>query len=473
VKHCETLTRMSGGYGKDDATRLKGGAGSPVVERPDARGPLSQDRGGGEATGPGIAVIRGSGRHGKTLSQEKAPTSSPKLTFQSHGGGLYRHVPSGAWYERPWIDGKRTWRKLDSAKQGEARGELAARRSSQARSRLGLAINPYAGGQTVAAILDEYERSGFPDRHRRGRNDKARATETRNTGYLRRIIGDVPAASITAQVCDHYADTRRRETADSGRNGSRTVDVELQTLSNALSYARRIGMTIANPLQHGRPRYHRASEARHARDCSPSSGNELHLLARTIAEDPRGEALAWQCLLSALTGCRTSEIIRLRFDAPPRKPGNVEGEWLWIERSKGGVNPYVVLHPDLKACMAAHLRWHQEKHPESPWWFPSPRKKGAPVESTSLVHAISRAAGALGLGQRTSHGLRAFYVTVRRSQGISDGQIAAEIGDKSVALISTTYGQVPPGWRGGPELSWVPTDGNPSFWDAHNPAKSE
>jgi hypothetical protein len=45
----------------------------------------------------------------------------------------------------------------------------------------------------------------------------------------------------------------------------------------------------------------------------------------------------------------------------------------------------------------------------------------------------------------TSHGMRAYYVTVRRSQGIKDGQIAAEIGDKSgVALIVSTYGDLPP-----------------------------
>jgi integrase len=191
-------------------------------------------------------------------------------------------------------------------------------------------------------------------------------------------------------------------------------------------------------------------------------------LARALADDPRGEVLAWQLIFSALTGCRTSEILRLRTDAAPRKPGFIEGDWLWIERSKNGVNPFVVIHPDLRAAIAGHRQWLAAKSPQGQgaWWFPSPRKPGAAVEATSLIQAMTRIVGALGLDKRTPHGLRAYFVTVRRSQGISDGQIAAEIGDKTTSLISTTYGQVPPGWKGGPDLTWQPTDGNPAFGNA-------
>jgi len=407
-------------------------------------------------------------RNGHQGGPEGGRVAHPLKAFTSAGGGLYRHNPTSSWYERPWVDGKRTWRKLQALTPKQAREEIALKRADQARSRLGLAINPYAGGQTIAAILDAYERAGFPDKHRQGRSEKARAEEQRRTGSLRRIIGEEPIASLSAPVCDRYADFRRAELKAIGRDGSRAVDLEIQALSNALNYAQRTGMAIANPIRHGRPRYHRASRARHARDCSPASGNELHLLARTLAEDPRGEVLAWQLLFSALTGCRTSEILRLRTDAAPRKPGFIEGDWLWIERSKNGVNPFVVIHPDLRACIEGHRKWLAAL-PEKwrgPWWFPSRRVPGQPTETTSLSHALYRVAPALGLGDRTAHGLRAYFVTVRRSQGISDGQIAAEIGDKTSSLIATTYGQVPPGWRGGPELCWIPTDGNPAFWEA-------
>ena len=55
--------------------------------------------------------------------------------------------------------------------------------------------------------------------------------------------------------------------------------------------------------------------------------------------------------------------------------------------------------------------------------------------------------------------MRAFYVLIRRSWGIDDGQIAVELGQRSGAgLIATTYGDVPPNWRngGGPKLKWLP-----------------
>ena len=78
----------------------------------------------------------------------------------------------------------------------------------------------------------------------------------------------------------------------------------------------------------------------------------------------------------------------------------------------------------------------------------------------------------------TSHGMRAFYVLVRRSWGIQDGVIAVELGIGSgPELIARTYGAVPANWRngGGPRLSWLPT-GEPAWaklarngWQAEQP----
>ena len=387
--------------------------------------------------------------------------------FRSFGAGLYQHGACGTWYERPWIDGKRTWRKLEARTQKEARQELIARRADQARSKLGLAVNPYAMGRTLSDVLDCYARAGFLNKHRQGRPEKARLTEERNVANLQRLLGMVAVERFAIPDCDRYADIRRRECADRGREGSRTVDMELQTLSNALGAAVRAGLILSNPLSNARPRYRSAASARKSRDLAPESGTELHRLAFALAEDERGwgEVLAWQLIFAALSGCRTSEILRLRRNAPSRKPGNIEGDWLWIERSKKGVNPFVLLHQDLRDAIAGHQDWLQRRFPQSPWWFPSPRVPGEPVDDTSLAHALARIAKGLGLDHRTPHGLRAYFVTVRRSQGISDGQIAAEIGDRSVALIASTYGQVPPAWRGGPGLSWRPAPGEKTFWD--------
>jgi hypothetical protein len=59
----------------------------------------------------------------------------------------------------------------------------------------------------------------------------------------------------------------------------------------------------------------------------------------------------------------------------------------------------------------------------------------------------------------TSHGLRALYVWVRRSQGADDSQIAFEIGHSSPLMIQRVYGSCPPHWRTGkaPNYSCRPT----------------
>jgi hypothetical protein len=73
----------------------------------------------------------------------------------------------------------------------------------------------------------------------------------------------------------------------------------------------------------------------------------------------------------------------------------------------------------------------------------------------------------------TSHGMRAFYVLARRSQGATDEQIAWEIGHSSNgACVKTTYGGVPENWRngGGPNLSWLPAVAKPA-WETIPPPK--
>ena len=54
---------------------------------------------------------------------------------------------------------------------------------------------------------------------------------------------------------------------------------------------------------------------------------------------------------------------------------------------------------------------------------------------------------------------------MRRSQGVSDAQIAAEIGDSSGAgIIASTYGSIPPNWSGSTApLGWLPAAGAPAW----------
>jgi hypothetical protein len=113
------------------------------------------------------------------------------------------------------------------------------------------------------------------------------------------------------------------------------------------------------------------------------------------------------------------------------------------------VNPFAEIHDHLAQLIQAHRQWLGDR---SVWYFPG-RDPSQPVSLTSLTSALLRMTG----NRVNSHGLRSFYVTTRRSQNVSDAQIAAEIGDQTVALISTTYGDRPPSWwNGNKPMSWLP-----------------
>lgn len=75
------------------------------------------------------------------------------------------------------------------------------------------------------------------------------------------------------------------------------------------------------------------------------------------------------------------------------------------------------------------LRW-PFRHSGTGGWRHIELEPGAVIEKGALAHALVRLRPNLGR-KITSHGLRAFYVTIRRSHGILDSQIAYEIGHTS------------------------------------------
>lgn len=388
----------------------------------------------------------------------------PKYTRLADG--IYRDERTSNFYERPTVNGKRTWRKLDARTLKIARDMLAARRTTQARAQEGLARSPYAPPvATVGTLVDGYVKAGCPDKHFRARTGKQLSQEICRTKKLSELMGEVVADDLRTRHCLTYHSARVSQVR-AGSSGNRTVDLELSTLSSILRWALRRGLIDADPLHGRRPPRFQPSPERKCREAMPADANELHALAAHLFDDRRSEALGWQMLLESFTGCRTIEVLKMRWDAAPHRAGYVDGEHLWLERAKRGVNPFVLIHPALRSLLDELKRWRKIRRPKSPWFIPSYRHDGRdPIDSCSLTHALQKASALLCNGApRTSHGLRAYYVTVRRSQGISDGQIAAEIGDSTgAAIISSTYGDVPPNWRGGEAMSWMPPDGIPAW----------
>jgi hypothetical protein len=194
----------------------------------------------------------------------------------------------------------------------------------------------------------------------------------------------------------------------------------------------------------------------------PADAEELHAAAGILMEVPASKVLGFQMLVEALTGLRGIETLPLQRDAGPNEPGWItpDGKSLCVRRAKNqeSVNPFCAIHPALKEVLDALNCWIDENHPGSPWYFPSSLRPGRPVAKGSLAQALRRIQPRLPRKIR-GHGLRAFFVTVRRSHGVPDVQIAWEIGHTSGGkTLGDVYGGVPPHWLtgDGPRMSWAP-----------------
>lgn len=188
------------------------------------------------------------------------------------------------------------------------------------------------------------------------------------------------------------------------------------------------------------------------------------LLTELLAQHlQQSEASAWLLLFGMFTGCRSSELRRLRLDAGPEQAGHRTRQQLHLgRRSKQGVNPFVEISPTFGQLLECFERWHAKRHPASPWYFPG--FCGKPIAPHSYGHSLARAARRLGLPHCTPHSIRAYFVTLHRRAGLADSAIAALIGDKTVSLISQTYGDAPQGDK----LSFLPANGLPAWlkWSA-------
>lgn len=379
--------------------------------------------------------------------------------------GIYRRA-SGELFERPWVAGVRTWRRLDSRTIREAVLELAKRRADQALSARGLAANPYGARavSTVADLLARYVEAGCPKRNARPRTGKQLAEEKRRTELLSEFFGSRAAASIELPDCEAYHAWRVKGVTR-GR-GDRSVDLELTTLSAAFRWAVRYSSATgirSNPLAQDRGRFVRAETVRHARDCQPAGAEELHRLAEYLFDSEASAPLGWLLLFQSMTGRRVNELVALRTDATgPAVPGFVDSRCLWFERKRShkGAAGFIRLHPALRQAIAAHRAWKAARFPASPWYFPGNRNQGAKhVDKSSLTHALGRACQVLKIPHRTSHGLRSYFVNVLRSQRIPDHEIALLIGQTSGGrLIVDVYGELRPD-----RIAWLPRKGEPAW----------
>ena len=275
--------------------------------------------------------------------------------------------------------------------------------------------------------------------------------------------------------------TRRRGKAS---DGFRTVDKDMQTMSNIFSFATfsQPKLFSSNPF-YKRTRYQKAKFVSHSRDRAPKTGDAIHQIADHLFDTVRTEVAGWFCYFAMFSSCRVTELLRLRMTAKKLlndrreeifEPGHIR----WIEnprdpncigqlhlgcketgggRCKGGIEPEINIGPEFAQMIECFRRWHSARYPDCDWYFPN-RMGDGPIDRWVVRRQIVSACIALGLPHVTPHGFRSFYVTKRRSDGASDAVIAGELGDQTIALMQTTYGKRPDNLKGGEPLSWLPKE---------------
>ena len=381
-------------------------------------------------------------------------TTPKKSTWKLVADGIYRNANQHL-YWRPIVNRKRTWRRLTNGNLKFAKEELHELRKRP--------VDVPDAYTWVGQVIEHYRADGFPDKMKQLPSDIKAAQHEANCKNLVKHWGTIPIAKAGPAECDRYH-TWRLKFIKRGCKGNQQVEKELSTLANAFRWAVRCELTPSNPLAE-RPSYQPPSEIVHCRDKAPTSAEELHAVAAVLFATPQSEVLAFQMLLEAYTGLRTCELLKWA-------PGQIYGtettddKNLYVYRGKkqAANNPYVFIHPGLEALLPVYRKWLAKRYPNATSGFPG---HGVPiVGDRSLTHRL-RLLFKTGKLPRllSSHGMRAFFVLIRRSQGIADEQIAFELGHSSNgATIRSTYGGVPQSWRngGGPHLDWLPT-GEPAW----------
>jgi integrase len=381
---------------------------------------------------------------------------------------------------KPYFDGRRHTFRLHARHLRGARLEWGKKSAELAMYKAGLGLNPFARALRFAELFRRYEAAGCPKRKDAPRVGKGLANERAHLARLARWWGQREISRISLADLRAYRGWRLSHVR-AGSIGDRAVDLELTALRSAVGWARRQPGALGlqqDPLPSPWPRFHAAEIVRHCRDCQPRSGDDLHRLAALLFAVPESEVLGWQCLMEALTGQRTHELLRLRWDAKSRAdPGWIEFSsegrpkllWLFRSASHKGTAGFAQCHAALADCLVALRAWHRDRYgtvAQAPWFFPSPLDPHCVVWPQSLGKALARACAVLGLPRVTPHGLRSYFVNALRSQERADGtrrfsdaEIALRIGHKTGGrLIVDVYGEVLP-----ESLSFLPAEQPPAW----------
>jgi integrase len=326
-------------------------------------------------------------------------------------------------------------------------------------------------------VFNQYLAAGAPDSYDMPAPEQKFKLIERRIRNLRPIFDPIRFNQLQVVHCKHHKRHRVAQITAGPRGakgGTRTVETELTQLSVVLTWACQEGLIPFNPLHKTKPKFRRESEVQHCTEFMPRDAETFHNLARKAFQSTRSEVFGWQILLEGITGCRTHEITKLPRHAENGQPGYFDEKRLYIKRGKGGRFNFIQMTPYLHQVLVLCRQWGDMMFPHSKHLLPG-RDGISVVSNTGLAHWLKRQHEKYGEKKYTSHGMRAFFVRVMRSQGIAgleengqsiDEEIAKRLGHApgtGATLVQKTYGENESGWCGGKELDFIPKKDAPAW----------
>jgi hypothetical protein len=129
----------------------------------------------------------------KTIA-EKTGSSSP---FELVETGIYRKTTNGCYYEHPHVNGRRTWRSLETKNLKHAKEELYRRRA-------GVVKRDVFKTVTTGEVIRKYQADDYPDQQRQKRPARMVTLETRNCIMLLKFWDKISVEDVTIANCDSY-----------------------------------------------------------------------------------------------------------------------------------------------------------------------------------------------------------------------------------------------------------------------------
>lgn len=242
-------------------------------------------------------------------------------------------------------------------------------------------------GLRVGILLKRYSDDGCPDRYLKQRLETTQATELRNVAVLQGFWGRIRVTRICLATCYEYYHWRVARVTR-GNGGGRTVELEFNTLRNALRHAERLGLVKALPNLMW-PGFCPEESVRHCRECMPANATEVHALAeRFFSGRPCTHVLGFLVTFLADTGLRPCEAVILRVDAGPEEPGHVtpDGKLLRVKRGKrqAKVNPWCPFLKNWLTCSKPSIAGERSVTLAPHGTFPAPSTPRCTLARTRL-----------------------------------------------------------------------------------------